>query len=164
MFDGPAGGIFPEPGPPARRLYHYPKVDAIVGSGDEFRRVLWTGENSQFVIMTVPVNGEIGEEWHDVDQHLIMVQGSCRAVVEGEVKDIKAGDLCIVPAGAVHNFINTGPTPFQLYTFYAPAEHDWKTVHKTREEGEREEAEGHDEPPAWAIQGLIKKKTGSDSE
>ncbi|KZT61587.1 RmlC-like cupin [Calocera cornea HHB12733] len=162
MFDGPTGGISPEP--PAKRMYHFPKVDAIAHSGEDFRRVLWTGENSQFVIMTVPVGGEIGEESHDVDQHLILTSGVARAVVEGENIDIKAGDLCIVPAGAVHNFINTGNEPFQLYTFYAPAEHNWKTVHKTREQGEREEAEGLDEPPKWAIQGLIKKRSGSDSE
>ncbi|EJU00770.1 RmlC-like cupin, partial [Dacryopinax primogenitus] len=137
--------------PPAMRMFHFPKVDAIADSGEEFRRVLWTGENSQFVIMTIPVNGEIGEEIHDVDQHLCLTSGVCKAVVEGEVQTIRAGDLVIVPAGAKHNFINIGDKPFQLYTFYAPAEHNWKTVHKTREEGEHDEAVGLDEPPAWAL-------------
>ncbi len=28
----------------------------------EFRRVLWTGESSQLVEMTIPVDGDIGEE------------------------------------------------------------------------------------------------------
>lgn len=116
----------------------------------EFRRVLWTGESSQLVEMTIPVDGEIGEEVHHVDQHLIFTQGTCKAVVGGEEKDIKAGDLVIVPQGTKHNFINTGKGPLVLFTVYAPAEHDPHSVHKTKEEGDRLEEEGKDEPPKWA--------------
>ena len=42
----------------------------------DFRRVLWTGEHSQLVIMTIPPDGEIGEEVHeDIDQILTFVSG-----------------------------------------------------------------------------------------
>ncbi|KAF8511433.1 RmlC-like cupin domain-containing protein [Gautieria morchelliformis] len=116
----------------------------------DFRRVLWTGEHSQLVIMTVPRSGEIGEEIHEVDQHLVFVSGSARAIVGGEEKAINPGDLVIVPAGTKHNFLNTGSTPLILYTVYAPAEHSFNTVHKTKEEGDRLEGEGKDEPPSWA--------------
>lgn len=58
--------------------------------------------------------------------------------------------MVIVPAGTKHQFLNTGPTPLTLYTVYSPAEHKPTTVHKTKEEGDREEEEGIDEPPAWA--------------
>jgi hypothetical protein len=33
---------------------------------------------------------------------------------------------------------------------YAPAEHFLNAVHKTKEEGDRLEEEGADEPPSWA--------------
>ena len=33
----------------------------LASESDKFRRVLWTGRNSQLVIMTIPVGGEIGE-------------------------------------------------------------------------------------------------------
>jgi len=161
MFDSAqAGGVSALP--PAMRMFHYPKVDEIAASGTNFRQVLWTGENSQFVIMTIPVGGEIGEEVHDVDQHLILTSGTCRAIVEGEEKEIAAGDLVIVPAGALHNFVNNGDKPFQLYTFYAPAEHNYNTIHRTKEEGDKEEEEHLDEPPEWAVKGLIKKKQSSE--
>lgn len=37
-----------------------------------------------------------------------------------------------------------------LYTVYAPAEHDPKSVHKTKEEGDELEDDGKDEAPKWA--------------
>ena len=58
--------------------------------------------------------------------------------------------MAIVPAGTKHQFINTGPTPLILYTVYAPAEHNPTSVHQTKEEGLKAEAEGRDEPPEWS--------------
>lgn len=112
---------------------------------------MWTGESSQLVLMTIPVGGEIGEEIHHVDQHLVFTSGTAKAVVGGEEKEIKAGDLVIVPQGTKHNFINTGPTPLCLFTVYAPAEHAETTVNRTKEEGDTLEEEGKDEPPEWAV-------------
>lgn len=56
----------------------------------------------------------------------------------------------IVPAGTQHQFVNTGDTPLELITVYSPAEHDSRTVHKTKEEGDKEEEEGKDEAPEWS--------------
>lgn len=53
--------------------------------------------------MTIPVGGEIGEEIHHVDQHLVFTSGTAKAIVAGEEKEIKAGDLVIVPQGTKHN-------------------------------------------------------------
>lgn len=47
--------------------------------------------------------------------------------------------------------VNTGPTPLCLFTVYAPAEHAETTVNKTKEEGDKLEDEGKDEPPKWAV-------------
>jgi oxalate decarboxylase/phosphoglucose isomerase-like protein (cupin superfamily) len=63
---------------------------------------------------------------------------------------VKAGDLVIVPAGTKHQFLNTGPTPLLLYTVYSPAEHKATTVHNTKEQGDKEEEDGIDVPPAWS--------------
>ena len=49
--------------------------------------------------------------------------------------------------------INTGPTPLCLFTVYAPAEHDPKSVHQTKEEGDELEDAGKDEAPEWATKG-----------
>ena len=114
----------------------------------DFRRVLWTGEHSQLVIMTIPPGGEIGEEVHeDVDQILTFVSGTGKAVVSGTEKNVAQGDLVVVPAGKKHNFVNTGPNPLILYTVYGPPEHADGAVHKTKEEADRLEEAGKDEPP-----------------
>jgi putative ABC transport system ATP-binding protein len=43
-----------------------------------------------------------------------------------------------------------GDVPLELITVYSPAEHDPQTVHKTKEEGDKEEDEGKDEAAAWS--------------
>ena len=114
----------------------------------DFRRVLWTGEHSQLVIMTIPPGGEIGEEVHeDVDQILTFVSGTGKAIVSGAEKNVAQGDLVVVPAGKKHNFLNTGPNPLILYTVYGPAEHADGAVHKTKEQADAMEEAGKDEPP-----------------
>ena len=114
----------------------------------DFRRVLFTGEHTQLVIMTIPVGGEIGEEVHeDTDQILTFVSGTGKAIVSGAEKNVAQGDLVVVPAGKKHNFLNTGPNPLILYTVYGPPEHADGAVHKTKEEADAMEEAGKDEPP-----------------
>ncbi|KAG8757134.1 hypothetical protein FRC12_010382 [Ceratobasidium sp. 428] len=136
--------------PPPKKMAHFPRLDVQAAESQDFRRVLWTGEHSQLVIMTIPVGGEIGEEVHTVDQHLVFTSGTAKAIVAGEEKQVLAGDLVIVPAGTKHNFINTAQTPLILYTVYAPAEHATTSKHKSLEEGEKLEEAGKDEPPSWS--------------
>lgn len=85
-----------------------------------------------------------------MDQILTFTGGKGLAQVGGKEQEVNAGDLVIVPAGTKHQFLNTGKTPLTLYTIYSPAEHNPKTVHKTKEQGDKEEEEGIDEAPAWS--------------
>jgi mannose-6-phosphate isomerase-like protein (cupin superfamily) len=99
------------------------EIAAVAEKSADFRRVLWTGEHTQLVIMTIPPGGEIGEEVHDAnDQVLSFVSGLGKAVIEGDSKQVKAGDVVVVPAGVKHNFLNDGPNPLVLYTVYGPAD------------------------------------------
>jgi mannose-6-phosphate isomerase-like protein (cupin superfamily) len=124
-------------------------IATVAEQSADFRRVLWTGEHSQLVIMTIPVDGEIGEETHhDIDQILSFVSGVGEAHVGGEKREVNQGDLVVVPAGTRHNFRNTGANPLVLYTVYAPPEHADGVVHRTKEEGDAAEAAGEDEPPS----------------
>ncbi|KAI1492865.1 cupin domain-containing protein [Biscogniauxia mediterranea] len=136
---------------PKHEMQYFPDMlTALPSQSAEFRRVLWTGLYSQLVLMTVPVGGDIGDEIHTVDQILTFTSGTGLAQVGGKEQNVKAGDLVIVPAGTQHQFINTGPTPLLLYTVYSPAEHKPTTVHKTKEQGDKEEEEGIDEAPEWS--------------
>jgi mannose-6-phosphate isomerase-like protein (cupin superfamily) len=127
-------------------MEHYTIATEAEKSPD-FRRVLWTGEHTQLVIMTIPPGGEIGEEVHEVDQILTFVSGTGKAKVGGQTRKVVQGDLVVVPAGKKHNFTNEGPNPLVLYTVYGPAEHAAGAVHKTKEEADKLEEAGKDEPP-----------------
>ncbi|WP_189078987.1 cupin domain-containing protein [Mangrovihabitans endophyticus] len=127
-------------------MEHY-TIATVAEQNDDFRRVLWTGKHTQLVIMTIPPDGEIGEETHEVDQILTFVSGTGRAEVSGQTRNVAQGDLVVVPAGRKHNFVNTGPNPLVLYTIYGPPEHADGAVHRTKDEGDALEEAGKDEPP-----------------
>ncbi|MGY1732574.1 cupin domain-containing protein [Geodermatophilus sp. SYSU D01045] len=123
-------------------------IATVAEESPDFRRVLWTGEKTQLVVMTIPPGGEIGEEVHeDIDQILTFVSGIGEAKVGGATKKVAQGDLVVVPAGTKHNFVNTGENPLILYTVYGPPEHADGAVHKTKEEADAAEESGEDEPP-----------------
>ena len=45
----------------------------------------------------------------------------------------------IIPAGTWHNIKNIGNRPLKVYSIYAPPQHPFGTVHKTKQEAERAE-------------------------
>ena len=115
---------------------------ALATENAYFRRVLSTGPHAQVVVMSIPPAGEIGEEVHtDVDQILVFVTGEGAAVLDGERSHVSPGRLVHVPAGTLHNVVNTGSVDLKLYTVYAPPEHAPGTVHRTKAEADAEE--GH---------------------
>ena len=125
------------------------EIATVAEQSADFRRVLWTGEHTQLVIMTIPPGGEIGVETHDeTDQILSFVSGLGRAVVGKQERKVKAGDVVVVPAGKEHNFLNDGPNPLVLYTVYGPPDHADGAVHKTKQEADAMEEAGKDEPPS----------------
>lgn len=98
--------------------------------------------------MTIPVGVEIGDEVHEnTDQILTFISGSGEGDLNGETHPIDAGDQCAVPAGAQHNFRNTGDEPLVLYTIYSPPEHAIDAQYATKEEADAAEASGEDTPP-----------------
>lgn len=125
------------------------EIAVVAEKSTDFRRVLFTGQHTQLVIMTIPPGGEIGEEVHEEnDQILSFVSGIGKAVVSGKERSVKPGDVVVVPAGLTHNFLNDGPNPLVLYTVYGPPDHAPGAVHHSKEEADKLEAAGKDEPPS----------------
>jgi mannose-6-phosphate isomerase-like protein (cupin superfamily) len=105
-----------------------------------FREVLATGSHAQVVVMSIPPGGEIGEEVHEtVDQVLAFVEGDGVAILDGERSHVGPDRLVLVPAGTLHNVINTGPTDLRLYTVYAPPQHAPGTIHRTKADADAAE-------------------------
>lgn len=115
-----------------------PIVD-LARDNDEFRRVIWTGEQCQLVLMAIPAGGEIGGEVHEGhDQLLYFVDGAGEATIGERTEPVRAGDVSIVPAGTWHNFRNTGSDMLRLYTTYSPPEHEPGTEHESKAAAEQE--------------------------
>ena len=111
-----------------------------------FRKVLFTGKHAQLVVMCLQPAEEIGNEVHsNVDQFFRIEEGEALFVFNSTEKHTaKNGDAVIVPAGTYHNVINASKTAkLKLYTVYSPPNHPDGTIHKTKAEAEKAEAEEH---------------------
>jgi len=102
----------------------------------DFRHVLYTGKNSQLVLMTLKPGEEIGAEVHEGhDQFFRFEGGEGKVIIDGAGHRIKDGSGVIVPAGARHNVINTSKRAnLKLYTIYSPPEHQDGVVRRTKKE------------------------------
>jgi len=110
---------------------------------ENFRRVLYTGKNSQLVLMSLKPKEEIGMEVHpENDQFFRFEKGRGEVVIDDNRYEVEDGSAIVVPAGAQHNVINVSETEdLKLYTIYSPAHHQDGIVRKTKEEAEKNEAE-----------------------
>lgn len=109
-------------------------------TNEAFRREILTGAHEQVVVMTIPVEGEVGEEVHqDTDQVFVFLDGHGEAVLDGATSVVVTNDLVFVRAGTRHNIVNTGSAPLRLITIYAPPEHPVGTVHLTKAEADAAE-------------------------
>jgi len=119
-------------------------IEADTIANTNFRKVLYTGEHSQLVLMTLQPGEEIGLEVHeDTDQFFRFEAGVGKVVINETTYDVADGDAVIVPAGAKHNVINVSDSEtLNLYTIYSPAHHKDQTVHATKADEEEEEFDG----------------------
>ena len=100
-----------------------------------FRQVVYTGEFTQVVLMSIPPGGEIGDEMHEgTDQLFVIVEGEGDAILAGTRRTITGNDLIVVRAGTRHNIRNTAASDLKLVTIYAPPAHAEGTIHRTRED------------------------------
>uniref|UniRef100_UPI002FE6A7BA cupin domain-containing protein n=1 Tax=Defluviitalea phaphyphila TaxID=1473580 RepID=UPI002FE6A7BA len=121
-------------------------INEATKQNNNFRTTLWTGEHLQITLMSINPGEDIGLEIHpNIDQFIRIEQGE-GIVKMGNTKynlnfQEKLFDdyALVIPAGKWHNIINTGNIPMKLYSIYAPPEHPWGTIHKTKAEAEADE-------------------------
>lgn len=107
-------------------------IGGIASANRDFRQVLYTAKHSQLVVMSIPPAGDIGEETHTLDQFFRVESGSGDAILDGTTTPIRAGFAILVPAGTLHNVINTGTADLKLYTLYSPPNHRDGVRHQTK--------------------------------
>jgi mannose-6-phosphate isomerase-like protein (cupin superfamily) len=99
-------------------------IVTIAQENTNFRKVLFTGLNSQLVVQSIPPGGDIGEETHKyAEQTLFFLSGTGEGELNGKQFPVGPGDVVVVVPGTDHNFWNTGTEDLKIYTVYAPPNH-----------------------------------------
>ncbi len=111
-------------------------IEKATLQNSDYRRVLFTGRNTQLVLMSIAPGDEIGlETHHEHDQFIRVESGVGTVALDGEQHRLADGVAVVVPAGVRHNVVNTSAdTPLRLYTLYSPPEHADGTVHRTKQD------------------------------
>lgn len=116
-------------------------IENLTTENNNFRKVLYTGEHCQLVLMSLLANEEIGMEVHtDNDQFFRFEKGTGKVIINETEYDVEDGDAVVVPSGASHNVI-AGDDGLKLYTIYSPAHHKDGIVRETKVEAESNEEE-----------------------
>ena len=113
-------------------------IEALTEDNRDFRRVLYTAEHSQLVVMALPAGEHIGAEVHDVDQFFRVEDGRGEVILGQTRTAIAPGTAIVIPAGMKHDIINTGTKRLSLYTIYSPPHHRDGVVHRTRADAEKD--------------------------
>src|SRR3989339_392221 len=118
-------------------------IEKVTLENTNFRKVLYSGQHSQLVLMSLKPLEEIGLEVHeDNDQFFRFEQGMGKCIIDGNEYELKDGVAAIVPAGAEHNIINSSATEdLKMYTIYSPAHHKDQIVRATKQEAIDNEAD-----------------------
>lgn len=111
-------------------------IEELTLANSDFRRVLYTSQDMQLVLMCLKPGEEIGEEIHNENDQFFRVEsGSGECTINENKYKLFDGVVLIVPAGAKHNIINTSnEEDLKLYTIYSPPHHKDATIHHTKED------------------------------
>ena len=120
-------------------------IEEATVNNDNFRKVLFTAQKSQLVLMSLLPGEEIGMETHDLDQFIRVETGRGVAQLNGKDYPIQDGSALVIAAGTRHNIVNTGDAEsLKLYTIYSPPEHKDGIVHRTKQEAQADHADHFD--------------------
>lgn len=118
-------------------------IEEATLNNSSFRQVVFTGQHSQLVLMSLNPGEDVGMEIHsNVDQFFRVEKGEGKVIMNGEENLIKDGSAIVIPAGTEHNVINTSADlPLKLYTIYTPPQHKDRVIHKTKAEAIADETD-----------------------
>ena len=116
-------------------------IEKLTTENHDFRKVLYSAEHMQLVLMSLKPGEDIGLETHNEnDQFFRFDAGNGKVLINETEYQVSDGDAVIVPAGSEHNVINTSNTEdLKMYTIYSPAHHKDGIVRATKEEAEQNE-------------------------
>jgi mannose-6-phosphate isomerase-like protein (cupin superfamily) len=115
--------------------HYHDNIEEETLKNKDFRRILFTTELSQLVVMCIPPKEDIGKETHHLDQFIRIEKGRGEAIIDKVQHVLEDGIALVIPKGAEHNIINTSDKEdLLLYTIYTPPEHKKDTIHHSKKE------------------------------
>jgi mannose-6-phosphate isomerase-like protein (cupin superfamily) len=116
--------------------FYSDNIEKLTKENNDYRRVIYTGNNQQFVLMSIQPKKNIPMEIHKHnDQFIRIEEGEGKAIIGSTTYILKEDSGVIIPAGMKHEIINTSESsPLKLYTIYSPPEHQDKLVQKNNPE------------------------------
>ena len=122
-------------------------IEQLTLENNNFRKVLYTLQGMQLVLMSLKPGEEIGAEVHpENDQFFRFESGKWKVLIDESIYEVEDGSVIIVPKGSNHNVINTSDTEeLKMYTIYTPAHHKDGVIHATKAIAEEAEHAGTDE-------------------
>lgn len=119
--------------------FYSENLEKLTTDNNSYRKVIFTGANTQLVLMKIEPNDDIKMEVHkNHDQFIRIESGFGDAIINDSKYSLKADSAIIVPAGTYHQIINTSTTePLKLYTLYSPPEHPDKLIQQTNPDIEK---------------------------
>jgi len=96
------------------------KLRCEVLANEYYRKVFYTDDSLQIVLMCLQAGEYIESEIHEETTQLFRVEcGHLLAIVNGVEIDLEQNDLLIIPKGTEHEIINNSQNKVKMYTVYS---------------------------------------------
>jgi mannose-6-phosphate isomerase-like protein (cupin superfamily) len=77
------------------------------------------GVSISFLLVNAPPGGGPELHRHDYDEVIIVLEGHATCVAGDDGREVKAGDIVVIPAGTPHRFVNSGDRPLRQIDIHA---------------------------------------------
>jgi mannose-6-phosphate isomerase-like protein (cupin superfamily) len=71
------------------------------------------GVNISFFLVNAPPGRGPELHRHNYDEVIVVQEGQATCVAGNEQREVKAGDIVVIPAGTPHRFVNSGNAPLR---------------------------------------------------
>lgn len=118
--------------PPAAPLQVAAKTDSFSGNvreaiqknaigAEEKTKLFALFENADHTVNLIQTRGAVPAHHHvEHDELVLILEGHGKFTIEGQDRDVAAGDILIIPRGAVHSFVHQGDGITAVVSVFSP--------------------------------------------
>lgn len=115
-------------------------IEKRTEENSNYKKALWTGNNIQLILMSIPIGENTGIETSPNTEQFIKIEEG-RALVElgpdinnlSVQKEINSDYALIIPAGTYYKITNINNEPLKLYSIYSPTNYKKGTINITKQ-------------------------------